>query len=758
MAGSDGIISRSPMLGVFAVAVIAIVGGGVLALPMALYPFGPLLAGGLVVALGLVNIFTIGALATGISRSNAISSGRGRLISLTSEHLGRRAAAVSSSIATLYPGLAVLAYTLGVAATMPSLLGGSSAVWLVALGGVVMVVTLFQARQLFFASATVVSIINLTVLAIMIILIATRVEMSALTAAPDISGAGGLAAALGLVFGTILFSFFGHSALFVVAQPALRADPSGQALRRGAMLAMLIATVINSVWVMACLAVIPAEDYATETGTGLGLLTDAIGPEMRVLGLIFLILAPGLGAVSSSFQLSGAIDERLPRLRRLDTVLRDGAAVEVLDAATGAVIIVTRIDDYLVASGHYGRSRDRQTITDTTWSAAAMLEQLGISRRGCWLRMDVLGEVADGTAIEIETSMNLRELTPERKRHDFIGTGSDAEELRNRVITRCIRHPSTIAELAEQLDTGPVEVETVVTALVAEGRLTPVVDDTGTGERYRALLGTRQRAKSAVVAALFSDLVAEESDADERRRSAVPGLLNSLVARRLIISVPTLIALFAVAALLVAGISFAALLNLNAMAAITLLGGGLPILLNLSLRARAERSVDVGRIIQARWLNLGIFVMFCIICALYAAVIYETILNRVVAAAVLGLFLWLYIRSSRSGAFRPRSAISLELRRDGGLRVDAVDNAASRQVEAPSTVDPTDRQLRITIPDGLRSPVVITAIDGETVPARLGAFTASTADGATVTGRLEDTLGTEVTLGSGDLTVVWQLS
>ena len=260
-----------------------------------------------------------------------------------------------------------------------------------------------------------------------------------------------------------------------------------------------------------------------------------------------------------------------------------------------------------------------------------------------------------------------------------------------------------------------------------------------------------------MVASLFSELSNEANDSAVHR-SEVPGFLNSPVVRRLIITAPTVIALLFVTVLLAAGVSFAALLSLTAMGAITLLGGVLPVLLNLSMRYRAERFVPAGTIFQAAWISRLLFGFFCVICALYAVVIYDAIINRLVAVAVLGLFVWLYIRSTRNGAFRSRSAVSLELNRAGEVRLDVVEASVLRPFQAPDRIEQSDRNLQITIPDGLRSPVLITAIDGETVPARLGTFTATSADGVTATGRLEDTLGTEITLGTGSVTITWQLA
>ncbi|MEI2420016.1 hypothetical protein V6O07_07060, partial [Arthrospira platensis SPKY2] len=135
-------------------------------------------------------------------------------------------------------------------------------------------------------------------------------------------------------------------------------------------------------------------------------------------------------------------------------------------------------------------------------------------------------------------------------------------------------------------------------------------------------------------------------------------------------------------------------MSLTAMAAITLLGGVLPILLNLSMRYRAERFVPAGRVFQTPWISRLLFGFFCTICALYAVVIYEAIINRLVAVAVLGLFIWLYTRSARNGAFRARSAVSLELNRSGEIHLDVIEAAAARPFRAPQRIEASDRSLQ----------------------------------------------------------------
>ena len=763
--GRGSIVDRSPTLGVTGLTTMALLGIGIVALPIALWPFGPLVAGALVLALGLVNAFTITALATAIARSNAVVSGRGRIISITGESLGRRAATVISSIGTIYPFLAIVTYSVAVITTMPDLVGGSRWAWAIGLGSLTVVLIALQAKQVLYASATVISVINLAVLAGLVMMIATKIDISLLTAGPDIAAAGGLRAALGLVFGTILFTFFGHTALFLIAQPALRADPSGRALRRGASIAMAIITVANVAWVMVTLSAVPPAAFDGIVSTGLGLLSEVGGPAVQVLGVVFIIGSAGYGAVNAAFELSSAVDERLPRLRHLSTIIRPGASVEVLDPQTAATIVINRVDDQLVAVGHFGRRRVRQPIGPGGFDGAEMLHELGVDRHGVWVHLDSLGIVGDDLAIDIETSMVIRELAPERSRHDFVGAGTD-DELEHRIIICCVRRPSTIAEIADRVGIGEATADALVADLVAARRLRAEADGT-----YGAALGTRQRSSSAVVAALFTELEAEEAERARQPAAAadtvtpsgpgetrrVPDALNSVPIRRLIVTTPVVIAALTASVLVAAEIGFTAIVSLVAMTAIMMLGAGLPLLLNLSYGARAERPVRAGALLGSTLINRVLFWFFIGVSALYATVIHSDWVSRAASIGVGVLMIWLYVTASRRGAFSPRSALLVETTAGTDLRVSAVDTGDPQPLTAPDDLDDAGRRLEIRVPGGLTSPIQICALDGETVPVRLGRYTITSADGMTASGRLEDSVGDEVTLGDGEIHIVWQL-
>jgi hypothetical protein len=523
---------------------------------------------------------------------------------------------------------------------------------------------------------------------------------------------------------------------------------------------MAIVTAVNVAWVMVTLSVIPPADFRGVVSTGLDLLSDIGGPTVLVLGIAFMIGSAGYGTVNSAFELSNAVDERLPRLRRLSTIIRPGASVEILDPQTGATIVINRVDGQLVAVGHFGRQRVRHVIGPEGFDGTAMLNELGVDRHGVWVHLDSLGPVGDDLAVDIETSMVIREHAPERSRHDFVGSDAD-DALEHRIVICCVRKPSTIAEIAERVDIDEATADALVADLVTARRLRAETDGT-----YGAALGTRQRSSSAVVAALFSELEAEEAapsaadtatppGSNETRR--VPDALNSVPIRRLIVTTPVVAAALTASALVAAEIGFTEVVSLVAMTAIMVLGAGLPLLLNMSYAARAERPVRVGAVLRSRLVNQLLFWFFIGVSALYATVIYSDWVGRIASIGVGALLVWLYVTAVRRGAFSPRSAVLVETTAGSDLRVSAVAAGEPRSVIAPDDLDPAARRLEVRVPDGLTSPIQICALDGETVPVRLGRYRATSADGTEATGRLEDSVGDEVILGDGEVHIVWQL-
>lgn len=744
--------------------VIAIVGGGVLALPTALAGFGPRRAAVIVVVMGLVNLVTLSALSGAISRSTAPSSGRGRLATLTSEHLGETGALIALvSSVLLWFGLLVV-YVLGLSGSLGGL-AGPEWMWALVIVTIIAVLLFAQARNLFITSATAVAVINVVILFVMIALVARKVNGDYLTAPPS-EPVG--AKALQLVFGTVLFAYNGHTALFSVAPEVARADPSGRALRRGAIAAMVAAILINVSWVVVCLGTVPAHEFANEDSTGVHLLAEYAGSALEPLSAIFAILALGFGGLNAAFALGDVIGERLPGLRRLSTILRPGASVQILEPYSLASITLAAVvedgERLIVARGRRGRRQVRAVVNDTTWDGQAMLQELGVTRRHAVLRATIDGEAMGGIVVSVESTLPLTEHEPAAQRAALLGGGAeggDADQLGTLIVQAAVRRPASSAEIVESVanatGTDVTVVETRLETLLQSRRLALREDGL-----VHPVLGSRHRAKTALVQQLYAELAGEitpeESDHDravENRREA----LSDGIWRRFALAAPAPIALITVLALLASGASFATVLDLVAMATIVLLAGVLPLLLEMSLRRRAERSVRTPRLIGLP-VQLTLLVFFAAVTVIYAVVIYDAWYKKAVAALAFAISSGSIIASRRARAFDRRSTILVETDDGGRFTAVALDGGDPTDIRVDYENVDGRRCLVIDVPAGITSPLLLLALDGEAVPAALGEWTVQVGTTKVATGHLEDSAGEVVewpASTTGPLRCLWHL-
>lgn len=763
----SGLITRSPALVTFGVMVVAIVGGGVLALPTALAPFGVRQAIVILVVMGLVNLVSLLAMCSAISRSTAAASGRGRLSTLATEQLGPTTALIATTASiVLWFGLLVV-YILGLAKSLGDI-GGSPAAWAIAVLAAIGAIVFLQARRLFVASATAVAILNLAILFALIVGVALNARSDLFTAGPLPTGAGGTSDTLQLVFGTVLFAYFGHTSLFSVAPEVARVDPSGRALRRGASAAMLAAIVINVGWVAACLSAIPGEQFRAEASTGLSLITEVGGPWMKPLSVAFVLLAMGGAGLNAAFSLGDVISERLPKLRKVSTVLRPGSSVEAFEPLLAAGItlaaVVENDETVLIARGRRGRQHQREVIQSASWDGAEMLHSLGISRRRAVLRVTIDGTIGDGLIINVESTLPLAEREPASPRAALLGTatlpGQDhLEHLTALIVQSVVRQPAPASEViaAVALRSGATEqlVLEAFTILDQQGRLR--VRDDGL---VHPVLGQRSRTRSAVVEALLTGIEDQSppgQDAVSARRAAA---LSDGVWRRGAQTLPAAAALLVVLALLAAGASFAAAIDLVAMATILLLAGTVPLLLGMSLRQRAERSVSAARLADARPIQAALLIGFTCVAIVYATVIYDAWYQRLTALVAFAATVTMVISSVRAGAFSKRSTLLVELDQRGNTSVSALDHGTTLANTPVVVHDEATNTLSVEVPPGLHPPLLLLALDGEAVPARLGPWML-TVDGRDITrGQLEDSAGEAIDWPAdlnGHLRCTWKL-
>ena len=219
-----------PFWTVFSLTLTETVGAGILALPIALARVGPLAGVGVLIALGLLNMLSVAALAESVARTGSIRYGNVYFGRLVSEYLGAAAAWVATLATTTINAVSVLAYYLGFSSVLSAATGLRAEVWVGALFLI----------GLFFLSRGSLSSTIASALAIGLVIIGLILVLSVLTAAhsrpdnlryvnlPFLGGRPFDPALLGLIFGVVLLTCFGHMSVGNCGKLVLRRDPSGR--------------------------------------------------------------------------------------------------------------------------------------------------------------------------------------------------------------------------------------------------------------------------------------------------------------------------------------------------------------------------------------------------------------------------------------------------------------------------------------------------------------------------------------------------
>ncbi len=302
----------------FALTLTELVGGTMLALPIATAGMGPLPGVAVVLVLGLINMLTIAALAEAAIRSGPVRYGGAYFGGMVRGYLGGRAAVVFSGVLFVLCGAVVLALMIGIASTLAAVSGVPALAWAAGLFGI----------QLFFvrrgglgatvASALMIGAVNLLLLFALMLLALPHLHVEYLLVAhiPFVGEQPLDPALLGAVFGTLLLCYVGHLSTPTCASLVLRRDPSGRSLMAGCIAAMATAMGIYALWVLVIGGAVAPDALAAETGTPLAPLAVVAGPIVRLLGAIFVVLSMGLASIHVTMAFTNQFQEWLPaRLR-----------------------------------------------------------------------------------------------------------------------------------------------------------------------------------------------------------------------------------------------------------------------------------------------------------------------------------------------------------------------------------------------------------------------------------------------------------
>ncbi len=704
---------RNPTLAVFGVVVVAVVGGSVIALPVAMARLGAIPALIVMVAMGAINMISISALASAAVRSSSVIAGRGRFSYMVSSHLGPvsgRLVGLASSV--LWFGIMVV-YLLGFGGTLSEVFGGNAAWYTLGLGVLLITVVTANARRLFVAAASSIATINVVLLLILITLCVLHAKWNLFThfgPPDDFVDNSSVLSTLDLVFGTALFVFAGFTALFSVGPEVMRADPSGKALVRGCQYGMAAAIVVNAGWVLAVLSAVPGDAFLKPGSIGVGAISDVVGGPFKWLATVVVVLGFGLGSINAGFAAADVVGERLPEINKLEAVLRPGVDLEVEVPTLGVLLVITAVAVdgrlALVARARHVSRSERQFISGDYWNAGPLLREFGALPATRWLTLEVIGENSAGIYVRVETSM----VVEHRPTVSAVWWNDRLGGLDLRIVQEVARVPSMERELALRLGVPQDEIETAVGAMLNANSLRRDSDG-----NLRAVLGRRHRARSLLVQNLYSELTGTPPWTNDDRASWLRSRWAQLGAKAL----TAVLAVGLAEGLIASHTSFGRVVGLVAMATLVLLDGIVPLLLGLSLRMQAERPKRFGGFSMPSWIVAALAVFFMGVCVLYAVAIFSAILERAVSVLAMVMSMSCMLSARRAGAFTRRSTVTLDVKPDGSASAFAL--VAGKEVPARVSSATLDGQqsISVRVDSPLISPVMVSAVSGDVTPARL---------------------------------------
>ncbi len=310
-----------PFWTAFSLTLTETVGGSILALPIALAGIGPIPGVILLFILGLVNILTIIGIVEAITRNGNMRYGTAYFGRLVGDYLGKPGSIVLVPALLTLNVLVLMAFYVGISTSLADVTGISPMLWSVLVYLIAVYFLRDESLNATVASALVIGIVNILIIIILSVLAISHLELANLQYInlPFWGGKIFNPKILELVFGVVLAAYFGHTSAGNAAKVVLRRDPGGKSLIWGNVAAMAIAIALYSLWVISVNGAISPVDLSNETGTALSPLAIKIGGPISILGIIYVILAMGMGSVHMSYSLYYQVREALPSTAKKTT-------------------------------------------------------------------------------------------------------------------------------------------------------------------------------------------------------------------------------------------------------------------------------------------------------------------------------------------------------------------------------------------------------------------------------------------------------
>lgn len=290
-----------------------IIGAVNLALPIAVAGVGALPGMALIVVLGIVNMATVAAMVEVVTRSGSIRFGSAFIGTVAADYLGSASSAILSVVLTAFSfGLLLIMY-IGISTTVADATGLPAAAWMIVLFLVGLYFLTRGTLNATVGSTIVITTINVGLLLVLSAFAFSHFRLENLTYVNlPWSAAGSFdPLLLGALAGVVLDIYAAHILVAIFGRVLLERDPGGRSVVRGHVAGISFAMLLNIIWVAAVSGAIAPEVLAGQTTTVLVPLAAEVGPVVRVLGAVFVILSMGLGLIQFSLALFNLARERI---------------------------------------------------------------------------------------------------------------------------------------------------------------------------------------------------------------------------------------------------------------------------------------------------------------------------------------------------------------------------------------------------------------------------------------------------------------
>ena len=294
---------------------------GILIVPVAVAGIGPMAGIVVLVALGIINLLTLGAMVEAITRNGSMRYGAGYLGRLVNDLLGLPGSVGMSVALGLLNAVVLLAYLLGFGSVLHGATGIGEEVWVALLFAVNVWILRRGTLDETVATAVVIGAVNVALILAITGIAFAHIDPANLATRnlPLFGGSGLEPAMLQLVFGVIIVAYFGHTSAANASKLILGRDPSGRSLLWGNLAALATVIGLYSLIVIAINGAVGAEPLIETRGTAITPLAEVVGPVIDVLGSVYVVLAVGLGSLYCSLGLYNQVIEYLPaRSRRTE--------------------------------------------------------------------------------------------------------------------------------------------------------------------------------------------------------------------------------------------------------------------------------------------------------------------------------------------------------------------------------------------------------------------------------------------------------